>query len=104
MKTSGCDASTGGFREKYGHVGAVMPNLYASACSSQEPLFSQIGQKWLPSTKSSSMIRLRCSFSSSVLVSTTIHSAAGIVHALATFPLTFTEQTRQCPAGCRSAW
>ncbi len=76
-----------------------MPNRLARACSSQAPLFSQNGQKWLPSTKSISMMRRRCAVISGVSFSTTMPPATGMVQALVTLPFTLTEQTRQCPPG-----
>ncbi len=76
-----------------------MPSRLARACSSQFPLFSQNGQKWLPSTKSISTMRRRCAFISGVSFSTSMPPATGMVQALVTLPFTLTEQTLQWPPG-----
>ena len=79
-----------------------MPKRYASAWSSQKPLFSQNMQKWFPSTKSMSMMFRRYSLSSAVSFSTTAPSATVWTQAAWMRPFTRTEQTRQLPWGTRS--
>jgi hypothetical protein len=70
----------------------------------QWPLFSQDGQKWLPSTNSSWTIMRRSALSSAVSLCTSAPAFAGWVQEVACAPLIFTVQSLQLPCGRNSGW
>ena len=74
-----------------------MSTSYPTACSVQRPLFSQLGQLWLPSTNRSSTNAFRRSAVSGSSTSTFRPSETRTVHAATTAPFTLTEHTRHVP-------
>jgi hypothetical protein len=58
----------------------------------------------LPSANSICTSVRRNSFSSSVLLSTSVADSAGVVHAAIIRPLTLAVQTLQLPCGVNSGW
>ena len=74
------------------------------ACSLQLPLFSQDGQKWLPSANSiCTSVRLS-SFSSSVLLCTSIPASARRVQEVIVCPPVAAVHSLQLPCGSNSGW